>query len=86
MRVDAACTAPPVIAACATAGIVAGTVTSTGLAGELGTGLIALAGGNFLVGLLLVMIACIIIGMGLPTTANYEVTSTVAAPILYNNF
>lgn len=32
------------------------------------------------------MIACIVMGMGLPTTANYVVTSTVAAPILYNNF
>src|SRR5699024_8407747 len=68
MRVDAARTASPVIATCATAGIVAGTVTSTGLAGQLGTGLIALAGGNFLVVLVLVMIACIIMGMGLPTT------------------
>src|SRR5699024_9417505 len=86
MLVDAARTALPVIAACATAGIVAGTVTSTGLAGQLGTGLIALAGGNFLVVLVLVMIACIIMGLGLPTTANYVVTSTVAAPILYNNF
>ncbi|MDN6411571.1 MAG: TRAP transporter permease [Yaniella sp.] len=86
MLIDAARTALPVIAACATAGIVAGTVTSTGLAGQLGQGLIALAGGSFLIVLVLVMIACIIMGMGLPTTANYVVTSTVAAPILYNNF
>src|SRR5690625_1628634 len=86
MLIDAARTALPVIAACATAGIVAGTVTSTGLAGQLGHGLIALAGGSFLVVLFLVMVACIIMGMGLPTTANYVVTSTVAAPILYNNF
>ena len=86
MLIDAARTALPVIAACATAGIVAGTVTSTGLAGQLGQGLIALAGGSFLIVLLLVMVACIIMGMGLPTTANYVVTSTVAAPILYNNF
>lgn len=86
MLIDAARTALPVIAACATAGIVAGTVTATGLAGQLGSGLIALAGGNFLIVLFLVMIACIVMGMGLPTTANYVVTSTVAAPILYNNF
>ena len=32
------------------------------------------------------MIACLVLGMGLPTTANYVVTATVAAPILYNNF
>lgn len=86
MLIDAARTALPVIAACATAGIVAGTVTSTGLAGQLGHGLIDLAGGSFLIVLFLVMVACIIMGMGLPTTANYVVTSTVAAPILYNNF
>ncbi|GAA3279962.1 TRAP transporter permease [Nesterenkonia halobia] len=79
-------TALPVIAACATAGIVAGTVTSTGLGGQLGGGLVDLAGGSFLLVLVMVMIACIVLGMGLPTTANYVVTATVAAPILYNNF
>ncbi|MGJ9426731.1 TRAP transporter permease [Nesterenkonia halotolerans] len=84
--VAAARTALPVIAACATAGIVAGTVTATGLGGQLGRGLVAIAGGNFLLVLFFVMIACIILGMGLPTTANYVVTASVAAPILYNNF
>ncbi|NDK31291.1 TRAP transporter permease [Nesterenkonia haasae] len=86
MLVAGARTALPVIAACATAGMVAGTVTSTGLGGQLGAGLVALAGGNFLLVLFMVMIACIILGMGLPTTANYVVTATVAAPILYQNF
>src|SRR5699024_7409764 len=42
-------TALPVIAACATAGIVAGTVTVTGLGGQLGKGLVDLAGGNFFI-------------------------------------
>ena len=79
-------TALPVIAACATAGIVAGTVTVTGLGGQLGKGLVDLAGGNFFIVLFMVMIACLVLGMGLPTTANYVVTATVAAPILYNNF
>ncbi|MDO5662541.1 MAG: TRAP transporter permease [Brachybacterium sp.] len=79
-------TALPVIAACATAGIVAGAVTSTGLGGQLGRSVINLAGGNFLLVLLLTMLACLVLGMGLPTTANYVVTATVAAPILYNNF
>lgn len=86
MLVAGARTALPVISACATAGIVAGTVTITGLAGQLGRGLVDLAGGNFLVVLFLVMVSCIVLGMGLPTTANYVVTSTIAAPILYNNF
>lgn len=86
MLIVGARTALPVVAACAAAGIVAGTVTSTGLGGQLGSGLVALAGGNFLLVLVMVMVACIILGMGLPTTANYVVTATVAAPILYNHF
>lgn len=79
-------TALPVIAACATAGIVAGTVTSTGLGARLGRSVIDIAQGNFLLVLLFTMLACLVLGMGLPTTANYVVTATVAAPILYNNF
>ncbi|AXK45680.1 TRAP transporter permease [Brachybacterium saurashtrense] len=79
-------TALPVIAACATAGIVAGTVTGTGLGSRLGNTIIDIAQGNFLLVLLMTMIVCLILGMGLPTTANYVVTATVAAPILVNNF
>src|SRR5699024_5853874 len=86
MLVDAARTALPVIAACATAGIVAGTVTSTGLAGHLGARLIALVRGSVLVVLVLVRIACSMMGMGLRPTANFAVSSTVAALSLYNNF
>lgn len=86
LLISGARTALPVIAACATAGIVAGAVTVTGLGGQLGKGLVDLAGGNFFVVLFMVMIACLVLGMGLPTTANYVVTATVAAPILYNNF
>ena len=83
---EGARTALPVVAACATAGIVAGTVTRTGLGGRLGDAVVSLAGDNFLLVLLFTMISCLILGMGLPTTANYVVTATVAAPILYNNF
>src|SRR5699024_2719662 len=43
---------------------------------------IELAGGSLLLILVFTMIACLILGMGLPTTANYVVTATVAAPIL----
>ena len=82
----AARTALPVIAACATAGIVAGTVTGTGLGGQVGGIVLDLAQGSFLLVLAFTMIACLILGMGLPTTANYVVTATVAAPILFNNF
>ncbi|MPZ60831.1 MAG: TRAP transporter fused permease subunit [Propionibacteriales bacterium] len=79
---DGARAALPVIAACASAGIVAGTVTKTGLGGKLAGGLLDLAQGNFLLILMLTMLACLILGMGLPTTANYVVTATVAAPVL----
>ncbi len=72
----------PVIAACATAGIIAGIVTKTGLGGKLAGGILDLALGNFFLVMFFTMIACIILGMGLPTTANYVVTATVAAPIL----
>src|SRR5690625_1074516 len=72
----------PVIAACATAGIIAGTVTTTGLGGKLAGGILDLAMGNFFLVLLFTALACLILGMGLPTTANYVVTATVAAPIL----
>jgi TRAP transporter 4TM/12TM fusion protein len=83
---DGARVALPVIAACATAGIVAGTVTATGLGGKLAGGILDLAFGQFSLVLLFTMVACLILGMGLPTTANYVVTATIAAPILLNLF
>lgn len=76
----------PVIAACACAGIVAGTVTKTGLGGKLAGEILDLAMGHMILVLFFTMIACLILGMGLPTTANYVVTATVAAPILVNEF
>lgn len=79
-------TALPVIAACASAGIVAGTVTATGLGGKLAGGIVDLAQGNFMLVLLFTMVACLLLGMGLPTTANYVVTATIAAPILLSQF
>ncbi|MFQ3544706.1 TRAP transporter permease [Halobacillus rhizosphaerae] len=72
----------PVIAACATAGIIAGTVTTTGLGPKIAGGIIDLAHGQFFLVMFFTMIACIILGMGLPTTANYVVTATMAAPAL----
>ncbi len=76
----------PVIAAVATAGIIAGVVSITGLGAKFATGIIALSGGILPFALMLTMVACIILGMGLPTTANYVVTATVAAPALINTF
>lgn len=76
----------PVIAAVATAGIIAGVVSITGLGGKFATGIIALSNGHLFLALFFTMIACLILGMGLPTTANYVVTATIAAPALINGF
>jgi TRAP transporter 4TM/12TM fusion protein len=72
----------PVIAACASAGIIVGVVVQTGLGGRIADAIIALGAGNLLLTLFFTMIASIILGMGLPTTANYVVTATMAAPAL----
>ena len=71
-----------VAAACATAGIIVGVVTLTGLGLKMGDGLLALAGGSLILTLFFTMITSLILGMGAPTTANYVITSTVAAPAL----
>ncbi len=68
--------------ACATAGIIVGVVTLTGLGLKMGDGLLALAGGLMLPTLIFTMVTSLILGMGAPTTANYVITSTVAAPAL----
>lgn len=76
----------PVISAVATAGIIAGVVSITGLGAKFAAGIISMSGGSLFLALFFTMIACIVLGMGLPTTANYVVTATVAAPALINGF
>src|SRR5690625_5052949 len=76
----------PVIAAVATAGIIAGVVSITGLGAKFAAGIISLSAGHLVLALFFTMIACLILGMGLPTTANYVVTATIAAPALINGF
>lgn len=76
----------PVIAAVATAGIIAGVVSITGLGAKFAAGIIALSAGHLILALFFTMIACLVLGMGLPTTANYVVTATIAAPALINGF
>jgi TRAP transporter 4TM/12TM fusion protein len=68
--------------ACATAGIIVGVVTLTGVGLKMANGLVSLAGGSLLLTLFFTMIASLILGMGAPTTANYVITSTIAAPAL----
>ena len=76
----------PVIAAVATAGVIAGVVSMTGLGSKFAAGVIALSQGYLILALFFTMIACLVLGMGLPTTANYVVTATIAAPVLINEF
>ena len=71
-----------VACACGCVGIIVGTGTLTGLALRIASGIIELSGGLLLPTLLLTMCASILLGTGLPTTANFIVTSTMAAPAL----
>ena len=71
-----------VAVACAMAGIVAGCITSTGLASKLITAIVAVSGGKAIIALFLTMLCCIVLGMGVPTTANYCIMASTCAPIL----
>ncbi|MBE7001190.1 MAG: TRAP transporter fused permease subunit [Ruminococcaceae bacterium] len=71
-----------VAAACGIAGIIAGTITMTGLATTLINGIVALAGNHVIIALFLTMLCCIVLGMGVPTTANYCIMAATCAPIL----
>ena len=68
--------------ACGIAGIIAGVVTMTGLGQIFISAIVGVAGNNLMIALMLTMITCIILGMGVPTTANYVIMATTCAPIL----
>ena len=77
-----------VAVACAMAGMIAGCITVTGLASELLSGVIAISSAipnptrSLLLALFLTMLCCIVLGMGVPTTANYCIMASTCAPIL----
>lgn len=71
-----------VAAACGIAGIIAGTITMTGLANVIINGIVTVAGDKVIIALFLTMICCIVLGMGVPTTANYCIMAATCAPIL----
>ena len=73
-----------VAVACAMAGIVAGCITVTGLASKLITAIVSVSAGHMRIALVLTMLCCIILGMGVPTTANYCIMAATCAPILMN--
>jgi TRAP transporter 4TM/12TM fusion protein len=79
---DGAKMALGVAAACACAGMVVGAVTLTGLGLKIANGLVMLGQGNLMLTLFFTMIASILLGMGLPTTAKYIILSIMAAPAL----
>ena len=68
--------------ACGAAGIIAGMITLTGIGLKMGAGLTQLAGGSIYLLLIFTMLASIVLGMGVPTTANYLITSTIMAPVV----
>lgn len=71
-----------VAVACAMAGMIAGCITVTGLASIMINAIVSVAGNATIIGLVLTMLCCIILGMGVPTTANYCIMASTCAPIL----
>ena len=71
-----------VAVACGVAGVICGCLTMTGLASTVINGIVLISKGKLFLGLLLTMICCIILGMGLPTTATYCIMASTCAPIL----
>lgn len=68
--------------AVATAGIIVGAVSSTGLNNAMVGVVEALSGGNIYILLILTAVLCLVLGMGLPTTANYLVVASLLAGVL----
>jgi len=79
---EGARSALPVVAACATAGIIVGIITLTGLGMKMAGGIVSLAGGNIYLTMMFTMLCSLILGMGVPTTANYIIQATISAPAL----
>lgn len=71
-----------IAAACASCGIIIGVVTLTGLGLKMATLISAAAGNSLFLALLFSVFACIILGMGLPTTATYIIMAAMTAPAI----
>ena len=78
--------AVPVSMACAVAGIIVGVVGLTGLGLKFSSMMVALSGGNIVLALVLVLIASLVLGMGLPVTAAYIVLIVLVGPALTAEF
>ncbi len=72
--------------ACAVAGIIVGVVGLTGLGLKFSSMMLAFSGGNILLALLMVLLASLVLGMGLPVTASYIVLIVLVGPALTQEF
>ncbi|MGC3020869.1 TRAP transporter permease [Brevibacterium sp. FAM 24630] len=79
---DGATTAVSVAVACACVGIIVGVATQTGFGVKLAGTIVTIGGGFLLPTLLMTAVACIILGMGLPSIPAYIIVATMAAPAL----
>jgi TRAP transporter 4TM/12TM fusion protein len=76
----------PVTVACAVAGIVVGIIGLTGLGLKFSALMLTFSGGNLVLALLLLILASLVLGLGLPVTASYIVLAVLAAPALVETF
>ena len=76
----------PVSLACAVAGIIVGIVGLTGLGLKFSALMLSLSQGNLFLALMLLLLASLVLGMGLPVTASYVVLIVLAGPVLINDF
>ena len=74
-----------VAAACGMAGVISGCINMTGLASKLISAIVSVSGGHLIIALFLTMLCCIVLGMGVPTTANYCIMASTCAPILMSD-
>lgn len=79
---EGAVSAISVAVTCGAAGIIVGVITLTGLGLRMANGIVDLAGGSLLLTMFLTMCCSIVLGMGVPTTANYIIQATISAPAM----
>lgn len=77
---DGAKNAVPVVIACALVGIIIGSFTISGMGLRLASLVVLVGGGNLFITLTLAALASLILGMGVPTTANYVMMSMITVP------
>ena len=75
-------TAISVAITCGAAGIIVGVITLTGLGLRMANGIVEIAGGNLFLTMVFTMLCSLVLGMGVPTTANYIIQATISAPAM----